>query len=171
MFKAIDVTLADVTHGFLRVLRIHGSNHFVEACRYAKIDNDGAISPVCIVGAYLHMLGLLGLLVESPIFGEYDGHAHDPNQTGACLIGNNNFWGRLELMGYFFTAEAKDFMRDAQEVQDGGSTWGNAVEIAIGRAHGRAQEELPTHNLMAMVASVVNPEEPLADWEKELLDL
>jgi hypothetical protein len=141
-------------------------------CIYTVVRNR-ALVPVCIVGQFFAREGLLRVLVTDPDRDlSFDG---EPTQFSTCEPGNL-LWERAAQFGVEFTPEAQRFLRRAQQVQDGSSSWGNAFNTALNEEKALIEKEAQVasdHAAMlrgtaAELGGVVHA--PLAPWEVELLD-
>lgn len=139
----------------------HGS------CTYTveQDHNADTLTAVCIVGVLFSRLGILRAL-----FTPY-------GQEGSCFRAAT-LWANAAAMGVTFDTDAREFLRDAQSAQDSGKTWGEALNEALALARERvldkAKEEskIFDYYMDRRVAEVtdVPVEDPLASWERELLD-
>lgn len=97
------------------------------------------VKPVCIVGQVMHRLGILGLWIGDQAVHavtEFDASAAHDAQPETCHV-DSYAWGRVAEAGFDFDEDARQFLRDAQEVQDGGLDWGHALSEAVGRHNAR----------------------------------
>lgn len=93
------------------------------ACEYANEDG----TPSCLVGTALSYTGFdLGNLTYP---GEIDLFVEIPEDVTGEFIGNKGVLGNDP--NYEMTLDALVLFRTAQEEQDGGSTWADAVQVAI----------------------------------------
>ncbi len=180
--RTIHITLTDAVDGLLGVVRKFGPDHIAQdsdgslGCTYIRRDEYGYFNAICIVGQYIAALGFLGALVKNDNGTTFDQH-------GACVwvpqedrdefyTGNPEIWDDLASYGLTFDDDAARFLYLAQTEQDGGATWGEAVERAIASLHDEKVKRLGTtdaQNTVKYALAGMAPAEPLADWEKELL--
>lgn len=138
------VTLSDAVSITARIVRDFGPTHAPQGrsgapgCNYTTVGlnaerpNEDLTKPlvaVCIVGQVFAHLGILRA-VFSTMGGEY-----------STCVPTAGLWTNASIMGVEFTEEARQFLRDAQEVQDAGVAWGEALTKAFERAQDRAVDE------------------------------
>lgn len=126
---SITITVQQVITGLFAALADRGVNYVYtypegkNGCMYAHVNEDGAVVPGCIVGHLLNQWGLLGLVTD-----------------GLCTIDNiingvgfGTLFGPLGELHSAVTFEKGAFkmLEDAQFHQDGGKTWGEAIELAF----------------------------------------
>lgn len=166
MFQVV-ITLSDMVNALNRIVAQFGNDHKAtnpnpndhgSTCVYAVYDN-GVLTPVCIIGQWLHSMGLLGLALDSHSLAETYREG-EPSQVGACDLGND-IWARLKVLGIDVEDDAQAFARFAQQSQDNGyagerdtiveidKTWGKVVPNAIRALHAQKVMTLDTYNLAA----------------------
>ena len=116
------ITLDFAIQAMLNIVERFGPDHAATApngseatCVYA-VNNNGVLTPVCIVGQMFADMGILRLLLENPL---------DPDAAQWCNLGGaGEGWAEtLAARGVEVTPEARMFLSDAQSRQDGGATW------------------------------------------------
>ena len=144
----ITMNLAQTRSALLRIVDRFGADHVAggngsTGCTYARLV-DGVLTPVCIVGQLVADYGLLGVLVDegadflapTRLDPWGDTITQDPtrelNVEGACTI-SHIMWTHLANAGLHFDEDAKAYLRAAQEGQDDGLPWGQAVKYADAR--------------------------------------
>jgi hypothetical protein len=168
-------TLSDVIKGLVSIVKKFGPEYKAvnddgnTACTYAVKDEHGYLNPVCIVGQFFAMHGLLGLI------------AQDMGDYGACFPGNEMFNELKNKFGIVVTPEAQQFLRFAQTRQDDGKTWGHSINFALEATQEYVLEKAKAENIglfgsweTSPITSLNAPEDGtydgLADWERDLLN-
>lgn len=134
---SIHLTLAQVVAHLGRIAKNDPDRIGTSAdggCVYATNDN-GVLTPVCIVGQMFADLGLLRLLTFDPSDLNY------PNMLGACSVGGD-FWGTIAKYGITADSDAQEFMHSVQRKQDDRLTWGEAYDLAVVEYRQEQQEVL-----------------------------
>jgi hypothetical protein len=124
----------------------------------------------CIVGQVFGRLGIARALVRDATSTE------GVDQYSACVAASD-LWDNAETMGVYFDTSARRVLLSAQRQQDRGREWGHAVTEAVSEAqenalanfHASAPEFSVKVDALLADASPKAPE-PLADWERELLE-
>lgn len=94
----------------------------------------GALTAVCLVGQGFAELGILRATHRGYAGSNVlDTDRGTENNFAACHL-NSPMWERAEAMGVTFTPKAREFMKDAQNHQDNGAQWGDAVSDAKDKA-------------------------------------
>ncbi|HUC21061.1 MAG TPA: hypothetical protein VMR98_06265 [Candidatus Polarisedimenticolaceae bacterium] len=175
-------TARDVREGLQRIVDRSNPNKRASdggntGCVYGKVEN-GVLVAVCIIGQYIADLGFLGLLLDGgkP---DYGNDYSTPGFHGACTIGSS-MWDALAAAGVTFDEDAKALSRYTQDAQDSGYKWSDALRYGTARtihdAKVTASENLgvPFTGLSPAPGDFFTedvPEvEPLAPWERELLN-
>lgn len=170
------ITLTDAIDGIRRIVERFGYNHTPKSaggsgCIYAEV-KDGALHPVCIVGQFFADRGVLrALLTMAPDLSVARGA---PAQYEACNVGLP-LWNDLEQFGIIVEHEAREFLRAVQIEQDASSPWGlafnNSIQTIREKMKERAIKQVKEDNsYLFSVWPVTSPQEPLADWERDLRD-
>jgi len=170
------VTLADAYKALSTIVSNYPANQTGmlgegSGCAYAVVDKNGFVQPSCIVGVWLHTLGLLGLALH------YSDSDADPrnrlsdlgsvmDQEGACPLGAPLWTILEEKAGVFVDEDAKYLFHQTQVEQDGGETWTTALHNAVESVKVKHEENNPVYQ---MVRAEEQREAPLAEWERELL--
>jgi hypothetical protein len=120
----IHITLDMAIAAMVAIVQDFGFDHKAgtdsgNGCVYGRFTGpDGQfIEPVCIVGVYMHRLGLLRALV---VGGPCDGW------QGACHVGSG-VWEALRQYGVTADDDAQRFLASVQHRQDNDESWGDAV--------------------------------------------
>ena len=174
------LTAASIRRDLTRIVERFGFDHTATnpdpnsgaTCIYAVTDEKGNLVPVCIVGQLFASYGLLGLLVTSD-----PSQYANPSNEGACMVGSE-VWTPLVNLGWTVDEDAREYAYAAQRAQDNGATWGDALKYAdamhVHRAAVAASEgiDYAAHPVTPQMPSAPEQpveDEPLADWERELL--
>jgi hypothetical protein len=181
------MTLARTTIDFATALRIlvsivqdfgplHSAGEGDSGCTYFLKDSKANLyggfdtvidvhnlRPVCIVGQVFSRLGIMRALLTST-----------GDQYSTCQVGSD-IWINADEMGVTFSEQAQTLLRAAQYNQDSGKTWREAVTIAAEEAKAQALEEFQKSDpsqrgVDDALRDLPSEPEPLAEWEKELLN-
>jgi hypothetical protein len=149
----MEITLGDVDRLVSAIVdefgpyhRAGGGEEGLGCIYFTSPDNGLTIEPVCIVAQVFHRLGILGLTRDPNDPTSYD--------VSTCHIAGDSGpwagWQRAEDTGFVFTDEAKAYLNDAQQAQDGrdesngdNEQWGDAQAYARREATRRATPTMP----------------------------
>jgi hypothetical protein len=160
--KAFDlhITLAMAVAGLRAIVEAFGREHTASngtdsnGCVYSTADTyTGFLTPVCIVGQWLHNIGALRAASYN-----------SGGLYGTCSP-RNEFWDRLDALGIRVDYDAQTFLRAAQTEQDNGSDWGHALDRALSKARVAQSEKV---NAAAAAVSSAQFEQ---DAAQRILDL
>lgn len=98
--------------------------------------NEGALTPICIVGQMFADLGLLRLLMNNP--NELD----FPSAMSSTCGTSSGFWEVLNKYGITADEDAARFMFAVQRRQDEGQTWGMAYDQSVRDYRDAQQDDL-----------------------------
>lgn len=176
----------------VEVVRDAGRDHAAKdekgaiGCIYIQrpINRHGRLVSVCIIGRLFDHLGILRALLRP--------EEHGPDQYGACGL-SEGLWVNAETFGVTFSDEAKHLMHEVQQQQDNGLAWGDALrkgmEAYVERVETEARQKVGADSYWWRQAANAFPEQekaedfgdlvpqgdpweeqPLAPWEKDLLN-
>lgn len=174
------VTIDKAVTMLIAVVKEFGKDHTARGsasggCQYVVTPSPTLpLVPVCIIGQVFANLGILRAMLTD----------NGNDQFGACSL-DSPIWHNAEEMGVTFTDDARHFLRCAQNYQDspskGGQAWGGALSYALAEAQERVVEEARasavvfsgwlTTDVRQATTDVrqATMDDPLADWERELL--